>query len=70
LKINVYFIFLNIGDLTFGITFVIEAERFDEGFSELLDQTIEASLQWLHDSSQINGDNLNMKDVKVVFIEK
>jgi hypothetical protein len=23
LKINVYFIFLNIGDLTFGITFVV-----------------------------------------------
>jgi hypothetical protein len=32
---------------------------FDEGCSKLLDQTKESKLQWLHDPSEINGDNLN-----------
>jgi hypothetical protein len=32
---------------------------FDEGFSELLDQSKQAKLQWLQDPSEINGDNLN-----------
>jgi hypothetical protein len=32
---------------------------FDEGCSELLDQRKQAKLQWLQDSSEINGDNLN-----------
>jgi hypothetical protein len=32
---------------------------FDEGCSELLDQKKEAKLEWLRDSSEINGDNLN-----------
>jgi hypothetical protein len=32
---------------------------FDEGCSELLDQRNEAKLQWLQDSSEISGDNLN-----------
>jgi hypothetical protein len=32
---------------------------FDEGCSRLLDQRKEAKLQWLHDPSEINGDNLN-----------
>jgi hypothetical protein len=32
---------------------------FDEGCSKLLDQKIQAKLQWLHDPSEINGDNLN-----------
>jgi hypothetical protein len=32
---------------------------FDEGFSKLLDQWKQAKLQWLQDSSEINGDNLN-----------
>jgi hypothetical protein len=32
---------------------------FDEGCSELLDQRKQAKLQWLHDPSEINGDNLN-----------
>jgi hypothetical protein len=31
---------------------------FDEGCSRLLDQSKEAKLQWLHDASEINGDNL------------
>jgi hypothetical protein len=30
-----------------------------EGCSKLLDQRKEAKLQWLHDSSEINGDNIN-----------
>jgi hypothetical protein len=33
--------------------------RFDEGSSKLLDQRKLAKLQWLHDPSEINGDNLN-----------
>jgi hypothetical protein len=32
---------------------------FDEGCSELLDQRKQAKLQWVQDSSEINGDNLN-----------
>jgi hypothetical protein len=32
---------------------------FDEGRSKLLDQRKQAKLQWLQDSSEINGDNLN-----------
>jgi hypothetical protein len=32
---------------------------FDEGCSELLDQINEAKLQWLQDSSEISGDDLN-----------
>jgi hypothetical protein len=32
---------------------------FDEGCSELLDQRKQAKLQWLHDRSEINRDNLN-----------
>jgi hypothetical protein len=32
---------------------------FDEGCSKLLDQRKQAKLQWLQDSSEINGDNLN-----------
>lgn len=32
---------------------------FDEGWSELLDQRKRAKLKWLHDPSQINGDDLN-----------
>jgi hypothetical protein len=32
---------------------------FDEAYSELLDQRKQAKLQWLHDSCEINGDNLN-----------
>jgi hypothetical protein len=32
---------------------------FDEGFSELLDRRKQAKLQWLHDLSEINEDNLN-----------
>jgi hypothetical protein len=31
---------------------------FDEGCSKLLDQRKQAKLQWLHDPSKINGDNL------------
>jgi hypothetical protein len=37
---------------------------FDEGCSELLDQR-KAKLQWLHDPSKINGDNLNSVRRKV-----
>jgi hypothetical protein len=32
---------------------------FDKGCSKLLDQRNKAKLQWLQDSSEINGDNLN-----------
>jgi hypothetical protein len=32
---------------------------FDEGCSDLLDQRKRAKLQWLQDSSEINGDNMN-----------
>jgi hypothetical protein len=32
---------------------------FNEGCSKLLDQRKQAKLQWLHDPSEINGDNLN-----------
>jgi hypothetical protein len=32
---------------------------FDKGCSKLLDQRIQAKLQWLQDPSEINGDNLN-----------
>jgi hypothetical protein len=32
---------------------------FDEGCSKLLYQRKEIKLQWLQDSSEINGDNLN-----------
>jgi hypothetical protein len=32
---------------------------FNEGCSELLDQRKPAKLQWLHDPSEINGNNLN-----------
>jgi hypothetical protein len=32
---------------------------FDEGCLKLLDQRKQANLQWLHDPSEINGDNLN-----------
>jgi hypothetical protein len=32
---------------------------FDEGRSKLLDQRKQAKLQWLHNPSEINGDNLN-----------
>jgi hypothetical protein len=32
---------------------------FDEGCSELLDQTKQATLQWLQDPSEINGDSVN-----------
>jgi hypothetical protein len=32
---------------------------FNEGCSKLLDQKKQAKLQWLHDPSEINGDNLN-----------
>jgi hypothetical protein len=32
---------------------------FDERCSKLLDQRKQAKLQWLHDPSEINGDNLN-----------
>jgi hypothetical protein len=32
---------------------------FDEAYSELLDQRKQAKLQWLHDPSEINGENLN-----------
>jgi hypothetical protein len=31
---------------------------FDEGCSKLLDQRKQAKLQWLQDTSEINGDNL------------
>jgi hypothetical protein len=34
---------------------------FDEGCSRLLDQRKEAKLPWLHDPSQMNGDNLKDK---------
>jgi hypothetical protein len=33
--------------------------QFDEGCSELLDQSKQAKLQWLQDPSEINGNNLN-----------
>jgi hypothetical protein len=32
---------------------------FDEGCLQLVDQRKRAKLQWLHDPSKINGDNLN-----------
>jgi hypothetical protein len=32
---------------------------FDEGSSQLVDQRKQAKLQWLQDSREINGDNLN-----------
>jgi hypothetical protein len=32
---------------------------FDEGCSKLVDQRKQAKLQWLQDTSEINGDNLN-----------
>jgi hypothetical protein len=32
---------------------------FDEGCSKLLDQRKQAKFQWLQDSSEIKGDNLN-----------
>jgi hypothetical protein len=32
---------------------------FDERYSVLLDQRKQAKLHWLHDPSEINGDNLN-----------
>jgi hypothetical protein len=32
---------------------------FDEGCTKLLDQRKQAKLHWLHDLSEINGDNLN-----------
>jgi 5-methylcytosine-specific restriction endonuclease McrBC GTP-binding regulatory subunit McrB len=32
---------------------------FDEGCSKLLDQRKQTKLQWLQDTSKINGDNLN-----------
>jgi hypothetical protein len=32
---------------------------FYEGCSNLLDQVKQSKLQWLQDSSEINGDNLN-----------
>jgi hypothetical protein len=31
-------------------------QRFDAGFSKLLDQRKQAKLQWLQDPSEINGD--------------
>jgi predicted restriction endonuclease len=34
---------------------------FDKGCSKLLDQRKQANLQWSHDRSGINGDNLNNK---------
>jgi hypothetical protein len=34
---------------------------FDEGYSELLYQRKQVKLQWLHDPSEINGDNLNVE---------
>jgi hypothetical protein len=35
--------------------------EFDEGCSELLDQRKQVKLQWLQDTSEINGDNLNVR---------
>jgi hypothetical protein len=32
---------------------------FDEGCAELLNQRKQATLQWLQNTSEINGDNLN-----------
>jgi hypothetical protein len=32
---------------------------FNEGWTKLLDQRIQAKVQWLRDPSEINGDNLN-----------
>jgi hypothetical protein len=32
---------------------------FDEGCSKFLDQRKQAKLQWLRDTNEINGDNLN-----------
>jgi hypothetical protein len=32
---------------------------FNEGYSKLSDDRKQAKLQWLQDSHQINGDNLN-----------
>jgi hypothetical protein len=32
---------------------------FEGGCSKLLDQRKQAKLQWLHDPSEINGNNLN-----------
>jgi hypothetical protein len=37
---------------------------FDEGCSELLDQRKQAKLQFLQNSSEKNGNNRNIKDVK------
>jgi hypothetical protein len=34
---------------------------FDEEFSKLADQRKQAKLQWLQDSSEMSGDNLNNK---------
>jgi hypothetical protein len=34
---------------------------FDERFSKLLDQRKQAKLQWLENTSEINGENLNNK---------
>jgi hypothetical protein len=34
---------------------------FEEGSSKVLDQRKQVKLQWLQDSSEINGDNLNNK---------
>jgi hypothetical protein len=33
---------------------------FNEGWTKLLDQRIQANLQWLQDPSEINGDNPNI----------
>jgi hypothetical protein len=32
---------------------------FDEGYSKLINQRKQAKLQWLQDTSEINGDNMN-----------
>jgi hypothetical protein len=32
---------------------------FDEGCSKLLNRRKQAKFQWLHDPSEVNGDNLN-----------
>jgi hypothetical protein len=38
---------------------------FDEGCSKLLDQRKEAKLHWLHDPSEINGNNLKPASTRV-----
>lgn len=41
---------------------------FDEEYSVFMDKRKQTTLQWLQNPSQINADNINNQDIKLVDI--